>query len=203
MSPVYQPRIMPLEACFIAFLTAAPSPAGQDNLCTKPKYQLVDISRPATPSHTLAFRRLRTLTGLSKTRLSEMLCVDRRTPYNWEDGKPISPSNEAHLGQILAALEPLEEWGPESIRGSMLSIDEIGVCPLDRFREGQYQEATARMITALENGGRSSFGAIALGHRDLAASLRVSDLDTDEDLPMTSKTGIRLRIAGKVIQSRD
>ena len=42
---------------------------------------LITTSQPALPQHTHTFRRLKALTGLSVTRLAEILGVERRTLF--------------------------------------------------------------------------------------------------------------------------
>ena len=203
MSPINTPKILPMEAYFLAALTAVPSSAGQEMLRIRQRPSFINISRPAIPIHTIALRRLKAVTDLSITRMSEMLNVERRTLYNWVDGKPISPANESHLEQILSAIEALGGVNPESVRRSLLSIDEHGVSPMERFREGHYQEAAKQLADSLNNAGRGYPDGMPLGRRDLVASLRVEDEEAGEGLPMTSTPGRRLRIAGKVLDTRD
>lgn len=191
-------RILAMDMYFMAAVVAVPSGAIQSAIQARPI--LIHTSQPALPQHTIAFRRLKAISGLSMTRLAELLGVERRTLYFWDEGKPILPSNENHLEAILGGIEDMGEVSPELMRRSLMAMNEHGICSADRFREHMYKEAVDQLGTAILNHGNSSVAMRGMGHRGLAQILRVEE--SDEGVPEISRVPKRIRIPRKAPASR-
>jgi transcriptional regulator with XRE-family HTH domain len=191
-------RILTMEMYFLAMAAAIPSSAVCPAIQAGPI--LINISQPALPQHTHTFRRLRSISGLSMTRLAEILGVERRTLYFWDEGKPIKSPNENHLEAVLSGIESMEGVAPELMRKSILAINEQGFCSADRFRERLYHEAVAQLGQAILNRGNSSVGMRGLGHRRLAQIL--STEDSDEGVLAIDRAPKQTRIPRKVTPDR-
>lgn len=184
-------KIMAMEMYFTAAITGSSAPISHGAI--RPVPHMLMTSQPALPRHTLRFRHLKALSNLSMTRLSEVLRVDRRTPYNWEKGKPIDPVNEKHLELVIQVLTSFGEVSSELMGRSILAINEQGLSSADYLREYKYQEAGDQLARAIANQGISTVAAPLLGHRPLAQQLEV-DKEADQGVPPTERVTKRVHI---------
>lgn len=191
-------RILAMDMYFLAAVAAVPSGAFQPATQVGPI--LIHTSQPALPQHTHAFRRLRAISGLSMTRLAEVLGVERRTLYFWDEGKPIQPSNENHLAAILSGIESMGGVSPDLMRRSLMAINEQGICSADRLREHLYKEAVDQLAKAILNQGNSSVGMRGMSHRNLAQILNIEE--SDEGIPAITRAPKRIRVPLKAPTSR-
>ena len=191
-------RILAMDMYFLAMAAAVPSNAACPAIQAGPI--LINISQPALPQHTHAFRRLKAISGLSMTRLAEILGVERRTLYFWDEGKPIHAANENHLGAVLGGIEAMGEVAPDLMRRSIMAINEQGICSADRFREHLYQEAVDQLGQAILNRGNSSVVMRNLGHRGLAQILSIEE--SDEGVPVIDRAPKQTLVSRKVAPNR-
>lgn len=138
--------------------------------------------------HILRFRRLKALTALSMTRLSEILCVDRKTPYNWANGKPIGTLNERHLNAVLDVICSVQSVSGELMRRAILAPGPDGLSCADLLAEQRYLDAKNQLFEALSHAGRSTIPAPPLEHRSVTELLKANE-ESDEEIQPIRPSG--------------
>ena len=192
-------KVMAMEMYFMAALSGSPSVPCQSSF--QPVPTIHQVRQVAVQRHILGLRRLKVLTDLSMTRLSEILNVDRRTPYFWEKGGNIDPDNEAHLETVLVVLASVGQVSADLMRRSILAIDQHGLSTADYLREHRYQEAGEQLNAAIANQGSSMLTMPFLGHRSLKQLLELED-GADQGVPPSSRTARQVRIPLKATSRR-
>lgn len=75
------------------------------------------VQEPEAPRPQMVIAEISRWTGLSTSRLGELLGVARRSLYNWLEGRPISRDMQQRVEQVHSALAQVrEERGPDSAR---------------------------------------------------------------------------------------
>lgn len=201
MNPANGTKLLVMDLYFLSAMAAAPVQPqrwGKATSIFNAKPDLIVTTHSAIPLHTLALRRLKDLSGLSTTRLAELLGVERRTVYFWEDEKPISESNERHLDSILDTLDSVGVISPVLMRKALMAIDEKGVSVAEIFRTRNYEAARKRLELVLSNDGQSALGDFSWRHRTFTEVLNIDEDESGEGLPAKVKQGRPIKVGGKV-----
>ena len=184
-------KVMAMEMYFMAALSGNPTATCRPTF--RPLPTIFPANQAALPRHFLVYRRLQGLTALSKARLSEILNVDRRTPYFWEKGGNIDPDNEAHLEKVLSVLASVGQVPANLMRKSIMAINKKGLSSADYLRERRYQDAGKQLAAALANQGNSTLTAPLLGHRSMAQLLELEE-DADQGVLPSTRAPKRLNL---------
>lgn len=199
MPPYGTVKLMAMEMYFMAALSGSPAAPCQPTF--RPLPTILQANQPALPRHIVVYRRLKALTNLSKVRLSEILNVDRRTPYFWESGGNIDPENETHLETVFSVLSSMGQVPADLMRRSVMAVNQQGLSSADYLREHNYQEASKQLADALANQGNSMVTALFLSHRPVAQLLEVED-EAEQGVPPSSRAAKRVKIPLKVTAHR-
>ena len=196
-------KLLVMELYLFATLSAAPAQSLDDRelvVSTGDTPILILINNfSITPTRSATVQRLEMLSGLTRTRLAELLGVDRRTLYYWLDERPVSEENARRLTAAFEMLDSVGPHPPEQIKRALLTVDASGISALEAFRNEHDAEARERLALglALALGSSRTLGISDRQSLGIEAILRVKDDDLVVPLSARARRSKPVPIASK------